>query len=113
MMPENRAHLCAQFRQVKVREKEGLQADNQLFVGRKNVVVGELDLALEVLAATLGIELGFMLLREMGFVFVLMVVAMQARPRRLAKAARKVMLRRAIVELHVPPDRNEQHREGH
>ncbi len=83
-----------------------------MFVGRKNVVVGELDLALEVLAAALGIKLGFMLLREMGFVFVLMVVAMQARFRRLAKAARKVMLRRAIVELHVPSHGNEQYHEG-
>ena len=83
-----------------------------MFVGRKNVFVGELDFALEVLAAALGIELGFMLLREMGFVVVLMVVAMQARFRRLAKAARKVVVFSTIVELHVPPDRNEQHREG-
>ena len=38
-------------------QDEGLQAENQVFVGRKNVVVGELDLAVEVLAAAFGIEL--------------------------------------------------------
>ena len=112
-MTENHIHLCAQFRQFEVKQKEGLQTDNQMFFRRKNIVLGELDFPVEVLTATLGIELGFMLLCKMGLVFMLMVVAMQAQFRRLAKTTRKVMLGRAIVELHVPTHGNEQHHKGH
>ena len=105
--------LRHQVLKVEMGEDKGLKMDVKVFLRGKNKVVGELDLALEVLAAAFRIELYLMRLREMSFVFVLMVVAMQARFRRLAKAARKVMLRRAIVELHVPAHRNKQHRKGH
>ena len=86
--------------------------DMNVFFWRKNVVVSKLDFALEVLAAALCIELDFMRLREMGFVFVLMVVAMQARLRRLAEAPRQVMLCRAVVEFHVPTHGDEKHHKG-
>ena len=68
-------------------EDKGLKMDVKVFFGRKNKVVGELDLALEVLAATLRIELYLMRLREMSFMFVLMLKAMGTSLRRLAEAA--------------------------
>ena len=94
-------------------EGKRLEMDVKVFFGRKNEVVGELDFALEVLAAAFRIELDFMRLREMSLVFVLMLKAMQARLRRLAEAPRQVMLCRAIMELHVPTYRDEKHRKGH
>lgn len=83
-------------------QDKGLEMDVKVFFERKNEVVGELDFALEILAAAFCIELDFMWLREMSLVFVLMLKAMQARLRRLAKAPRQVMLCRTIMELHVP-----------
>ena len=94
-------------------EGKRLEMDVKVFFGRKNEVVGELDFALEVLAAAFRIELDFMRLREMSLVFVLMLKAMQARLRRLAEAARQMVFRRAVVELHVPAHRNEKHHKGH
>lgn len=87
-----------------------------MFVGRKNVVVGELDLAVEVLAAALGAEVGD-IVRQVRFLVVMLVVvmmpqAMHTRRGGIDEAARKVVVFSTIVELHVPPDRNEQHREG-
>ena len=54
-------------------QDEGMQADNQLFLWRKNEVIGELDFAVEVLTATFGVEL-YDILRQRGFHFVLMMV---------------------------------------
>lgn len=117
MLSKNRAHLCAQFRQVKVREKEGLKADNQLFIGRKNVVVGKLDFAVKVLAAALGAKVGDIMRQVRFLVFMLVLVmmphAMYTRRGGIDETTRKVMVFSAIMELHVPPDRNEQHCEGH
>ena len=75
---EDRADLVAQVRQVKMGQDKGLQLDNQMFVERKNKVVGELDLAVEVLAAALGVKLEcFVLLKVCigSFVLVFMVEA--------------------------------------
>ena len=115
MVAENHAGLGAQFSQVEVGQKEGLQADNQVFVGRKNVVIGELDLAVEVLAAALGAELDN-IVRQVFFRFLvpmMMPHTMHAFRGCITETARKVMVFSTIVELHIPPDRNEQHRESH
>ena len=85
----------------------------KVFFGRKNKIVGELDFALEIFAAAFRIELDFMRLREMDFVFVLMLKAMQTRLRRIAETARQMMVFGAIVELHVPSHRDEEHHESH
>ena len=83
-------------------QDERLQAENQVFVRRKNVVVGELYLAFEVLAAAFGVELDAMLWHSVGFMFALVVMAMRARLCRVNETARQVMVFGAIVELHVP-----------
>ena len=57
MVVKDHLHLVAQLRQIEMRQDKGLQADKQVFVGWKNEVVGELDFAVEILAATFGIEL--------------------------------------------------------
>ncbi len=95
-------------------QDEGLQADNQVFVRRKNKVIGELDFAVEVLTATFGVEL-YDILRQRGFHFVLMMVipAMHAFVGCIEKAACRMVLFGAIMELHVPTDRDKQHDEGH
>ena len=92
-----------------------MQADNQLFVGRKNVVVGELDFAVEVFAAAFGIELDD-LVRQSCFCFlVIMVVSqtMHAFSGGIAKTAHDMMVFSAVMELHVPADRDEQHHKGY
>ena len=95
-------------------QDEGLQADNQVFVRRKNKVIGELDFAVEVLTATFGVEL-YDILRQRGFHFVLMMVipAMHAVVRGIAQTTRRMVVFGAIMELHVPTDRDKQHDEGH
>ena len=95
-------------------QDEGLQADNQVFVRRKNEVVGELDLAIEVIAAAFGIELHD-IVRQSGFRFMLVIVipAMHAFVGCIEKAACRMVLFGAIVELHIPTDRDKQHDEGH
>ena len=112
---EDRADLGTQVRQVKMGQDKGLQLDNQMFVGRKNIVVGELDLAVEVLATALGIIMEcFVLLKVCfgSFVLVFMVEAVHTLVCHYAKTAHKLVVFGTIVEFHVPPDRDEQHREG-
>ena len=53
------------------------------------------------------------LLHRMGFKSMLMVEAMQARLRRIDKATRQLVVFGAVMELHVPTDRNKQHHECH
>ena len=57
MVVEDRVDLGANLRQAEMRQDKGLQIDNQMLVGRKNEVVGELYFAVEVLAATFCVEL--------------------------------------------------------
>ena len=92
-----------------------MQADNQLFVGRKNVVVGELDFAVEVFAAAFGIELDDLVRQNHLCFLVIMVVSqtMHAFSGGIAKTAHDMMVFGAVMELHVPADRDEQHRKGH
>ena len=70
--------MVAQVRQIKMGQYKGLQFDNQMLVWRKNIVVGELNLSVEVLAAALGIIMEcFVLLKVCfgSFVLVFMVEA--------------------------------------
>ena len=50
--------------------------DVKMFFWRKNVVISELDFALEILTTALCIELNFMLLHKMGFMVMLMFKTM-------------------------------------
>jgi hypothetical protein len=83
-------------------QDERLQAENQVFVRRKNVVVGEPYLAFEVLAAAFGVELEAVLWHSVGFMLMLVAMTMHARFCRINKTARQVMVFSAIVVLHVP-----------
>ena len=87
--------------------------DVKMFFWRKNVVISELDFALEILTTALCIELNFMLLHKMDFMIMLMFKAMQACLRRFAETPCQMVVFGAIVELHVPTHRNEEHQEGH
>ena len=92
-------------------ENKGQELDINMFFGRKNVVVGELDLAVEVLAAALGVELDGIVRHEMDLV--LMLKTMEARLCRIDETARQMLVFRAIVELHVPTHRDEEHHKCH
>ena len=97
-------------------QDEGLQADNQVFVNRKNIAVGELDFAVEVFAAAFGIELESIKLPKVRFgffVLLLMVKAMHTMVCHCTKAACQLVVFGAVMELHVPTYRDEQHRKGH
>ena len=85
----------------------------KVFLRRKNVVVGELNLAFEVLAAAFGVELEAVLWHSVSLMLVLVAMAMHARLCRVNEAARQMMVFGAIVELHVPTHRDEEHHKGH
>ena len=59
----------------------------KVFFGRKNVVVGKLYLAFEVLAAAFGVELYAMLRHGVGFMLVLVTEAVHTRLRSIDKTA--------------------------
>lgn len=86
-----------------------------MFVGRKNEVVGKLDLAVEVLTTAFGLELDDIeRLDGLRFLVIMMVPqAMHACCGSVTEAAGHVMIFGAIMELHVPSDRDKQHRKGH
>ena len=115
MVVEDHAHVMANLHQIQIRQDKGLQVDNQVFVRRKNEVVGELDDVVEVLAAAFGIELKDVGVCEMRLVFVHMLMshAVQARLRRINETARQMVVFGAIMELHVPSHRDEEHHKGH
>ena len=106
--------LRQQLLKVEMEEDKRLEMVVKLFVKRKNEVVGELDLAVEVIAAAFGIELHD-IVRQSGFRFMLVVVipAMHAFVGCIAQTARHVVVFGAIVELHSPSSRDEQHHKGH
>ena len=86
----------------------------KLFVRRKYEVISKLDLAVEVIAAAFGIELHD-IVRQSGFHFMLVMVipAMHAVVGCIAQTACHVVVFGAIMELHVPTDRDKQHGKGH
>ena len=57
-------------------EDKRLELDVKVFFGRKNVVVGELNLAFEVLTAAFGVELEAVLWHSVGLMLVLVAMAM-------------------------------------
>jgi hypothetical protein len=113
MVVESHTHLRVQLRQVEMGQEEGLKVDNQMFFGRKNVVVGELDEAFEVLAAAFGVELQVVVLYKMSLMLVFVGKAMLTRFSRINETAGQMMVFGAIVELYVPTHRDEEHHEGH
>ena len=116
MVIEDCANSGTHLRQVQTRQDKVLQTDNQVFVWRKNKVVGELDFAVEVVATAFGIELASIQLPKVCigfFVLMFMVETMQTIVGHCTKAARQLMVFGAVMELHVPTDRYEQHHKGH
>lgn len=110
IVTENQPYLGIYFRQVEVGQNERLQADNQVLVRRKNIVVGELDFTVEVLAAAFGTELDDIMSHLMDFrrlVVMLVAEAMQATFSRFAETACKSVVFSAIMELYIPPHRNQ------
>ena len=101
-MMENLLCLRQQVKDVKMGEGKGLKMNVKVFFGRKNVVVGELDEALEILAATFGIELQAMVLYKMSLMLVFMGKAMHTRFCCIDETAGQMVVFGAIVELHVP-----------
>ena len=98
---------------IEMDEDKRLEKEVLLFFGRKNVVVGKLNLAFEVLAAAFGVELEAVLWHSMGLMLVLMAMAMHARLCGVNEAACQMVVFGAIVELHVPTHRDEEHHKGH
>ena len=79
--------LRQQFLKIEMREDYRLEMDVKVFLGRKNVVVGKLNLAFEVLAAAFGVELYAMLRHSMSFMLVLVTEAVHTRLRSIDKTA--------------------------
>ena len=115
MVVKDLSHLNEVFRQVEMRQDKGLQKDNQLFVERKNIVIGELDLAVKILTAAFGVELNDFLRQSWLCFLVVMMVSqtMYTFSGGIAKTAHDMMVFGAVMELHVPTNRNEQHHECH
>ena len=105
--------LRQQLLKVEMDEDKRLEMDFGIFFWRKDVVVGELYLAFKLLAAAFGVKLETVLLYSMGLMFVLMTETMEASLRSITKATRQMMVLGAIVELHVPTHRDEEHHKGH
>jgi hypothetical protein len=107
--------LRQQLLKVEVNEDKRLEMDVKMFVRRKNEVVGKLDLAVEVLTTAFGVELDDIVLQN-HFCFLMLVMvpqAMHACCGSVTEATRHVMIFGAIMELHIPSDRDKQHRKGH
>ena len=94
-------------------EGKGLKMNVKVFVGRKNEVVGKLNHTLEVLAAAFGVELQAMVLYKTNLVLVFVGKAMHTRFRRVDETASQMVVFGAIVELHVPTHRDEEHHKSH
>ena len=107
--------LRQQLLKVEVNEDKRLEMDVKMFVRRKNEVVGKLDLAVEVLTTAFGVELDDIVLQDHLCFLVLVMVpqAMHACCGSVTEATRHVMIFGAIMELHVPSDRDKQHHESH
>ena len=99
---ENLLCLRQQVEDVEMGEGKGLKMNVEVLVGRKNEVVGELDQALEVLAAAFGVELHAMVLYKMNLVLVFVGKTMHTRFRRVDETTRQMVVFGAIVKLHVP-----------
>ena len=79
--------LRQQVLKIEMDEDKRLEMEFKVFLRRKNVVVGELNLAFEVLAAAFGVELYAMLRHGVGFMLVLVTEAVHTRLRSIDKTA--------------------------
>ena len=108
--------LRQQLLKIEMEEDKRLEMDVKLFLRRKNEVISKLDLAVEIVAAAFGAELECIVLPKMCFGFFVlkfMVKAMQTMVYHCTEAARQLMVFGAVMELHVPSDRDKQHHECH
>ena len=97
-----------------MREDYRLEMNVDVFVRRKNVVVGKLDLAVEVIAAAFGIEMEDLVKRDrLRFVLMMVTQAMHAFRGGIAETARHVVILGTIMDLHVPSHRDKQHHKSH
>ena len=75
-----------------------------------------MDFAVEVVAAAFGVELHDIVGQDgFGLVFMLVMVshAVHTCSRGITEAALDMVVFGAVMELHVPADRDQQHRKGH
>ena len=94
-------------------EMTRLKMQVQLLFGGEGETVGELDSAVEVVAAAFRVEMhcsGMMLMRFL--VARVEVEAMRVGRGLHADMARHFVARCAVMEAHVPADRDEQHHKG-
>ena len=88
--------------------------DVDVFVRRKNVVVGKLNLAVEVVAAAFGIEMEDFVKRDrLRFVLMMVTQAMHTLRSGIAETACHMMILGAVMELHVPSNGDKEHHKGH
>ena len=86
----------------------------EVLFGRKSETIRELYLAVEVVAAALGSEMrghGMVLVAFLAALGVTAALGVHWRTR--PDVARHRVARRAVMEAHVPADRDEQHHKGH
>ena len=105
-----------QFHWIEMRQQGWLQENGNMFFRWKCVIVSELYLAVKIVAAAFFIEMNDIevLLKLSGVhVAVRMVLAVFAKARSIAETAQKMMVFGAIVEIHVPTYRNEEHQKCH
>ena len=109
--------LCLRHRvlQVEVDEDKRLKMDVQMLVRRKNVVVGELDLAVVIVAAAFGVIVDDVVRHVCNsrLMAVMMSHAMHTSCFGIDKTAGQVVVLSAVMELHVPTHRDEQHGKSH
>ena len=90
---------------------------NKMFFDGEGIIVGELYFAVEVLAAAFGAEVEHMLmffkLFGVHMAMMMVVLAMFAELRSVAKAAHQTMVLATIVEVDVPAHGNEEHQQCH
>lgn len=113
---KNLLDFLQQFHRIEMRQQGWLQENGNMFFRWKCVIVSELYLAVEIVAAAFFIEMNDIevLLKLSGVhVAVRMVLAVFAKARSITETAQKMMVFGAIVEIHVPSYRNEEHQKRH
>ena len=113
---KNLLDFLQQFHWIEMRQQGWLQENGNMFFRWKCVIVSELYLAVEIIAAAFFIEMNDIevFLKLSGVhVVVRMVLAVFAKARSVAETAQKMMVFGAIVEIHVPTYRNEEHQKRH
>ena len=113
---EDLLDFLQQIRQIEMRQQGWLQENDNLFFGWKSVIISELNFTIKIVAAAFFTEMHDikMFLKLSGIhVMVRMVLAVFAKARSVAETAQKMMVFGAIVEIHVPSYRNEEHQKRH